>query len=634
MRRYGFRARSQDGPNDGADAPRPATREPERRTGGDPSRQDLDGSGNAFAPLAAPEQAWAAPLGVEGLAGAASAREQILWLQRTRGNQYTQGLLRGQEGSTLAPDEIDLGTADHDVDAPILIHRHSSWEHALLGDTPPSRLGAAVASPEDRAHVLAREWSRLQFFSGGASRDPRGSFADYRWIQLRASELWVTYGELNALADYLPNPEAIDSQDRTIMVPVLQRMRQTMLGSLSDFAGFPGGTMLGAAKHGMDFVPGLGAVAELKALDAATEALGPDQYSGLLARNACHFAPFSWQRWILYHEEAREHALAYNGGMCREAPIEHVDTSIDEDLRQAWLKNGYGDHFLQDSFAAGHLVNKTLVMQWFAEYLLNMPWIARPWKGVPSGSELEAMTEAEQPGIAGRGLYDIEPGEATSSEDRRTGTSATDPQSARERETREGRIGGSGVRATSEETREEAYRTYLDLLNTSYLQLAAGKTHDWFNEHGLWVSNDRGDRLRVGGDDTMLSESDPIGAEVAAEAAHRSQQAILDLLKDGATDITVDSMLELVPKYVYPDTDDPGDPIPLEEWQDTVLRDLCFRRIFPSIVTSASGDIVRTFGDTMIDAGISPDHAEMLREEAERDAEAWDDIGSAAWGGA
>jgi hypothetical protein len=36
-----------------------------------------------------------------------------------------------------------------------------------------------------------------------------------------------------------------------------------------------------------------------------------------------------------------------------------VDTGQDEHLRQAWINNGCGDHVLQDSFAAGHLINKT-----------------------------------------------------------------------------------------------------------------------------------------------------------------------------------------------------------------------------------------------------------------------------------
>jgi hypothetical protein len=33
------------------------------------------------------------------------------------------------------------------------------------------------------------------------------------------------------------------------------------------------------------------------------------------------------------------------------------------------LQNAFGEHYLQDSFAAGHLIDKTKIMQWFVEYL-------------------------------------------------------------------------------------------------------------------------------------------------------------------------------------------------------------------------------------------------------------------------
>ena len=31
-----------------------------------------------------------------------------------------------------------------------------------------------------------------------------------------------------------------------------------------------------------------------------------NHYRGLLARNACHFAPFAWQRWRQAHTAARD----------------------------------------------------------------------------------------------------------------------------------------------------------------------------------------------------------------------------------------------------------------------------------------------------------------------------------------
>jgi hypothetical protein len=88
--------------------------------------------------------------------------------------------------------------------------------------------------------------------------------------------------------------------------------------------------------------------------DELTSGLGPtgiDHYSGILARNACHFAPYTWYRWQTSHLIARDYAERY------------FTTKNDESRRLAWLYHGYADHFLQDSFAAGHLINKTLVIR-------------------------------------------------------------------------------------------------------------------------------------------------------------------------------------------------------------------------------------------------------------------------------
>jgi hypothetical protein len=533
----------------------------------------------------------AAPLDAtdRGLVG--NGPESVLGLQRIVGNAAV---------TTMIERRRQTGPADP------VIRRHSSWEHALLGDTPPDKLGEATVPGRSRGHVLSQEWSRLMKFSRDPDRDPRALHPDVRWIKLKGSGLWVSYGELNALADYLPDPTTIDTLPHDEMVPVLQRMRESMLASLKKFIGFPGGAMKGSATSGLDFVPGMGAAGEVSALDDATKQLGINRYAGLLARNACHFAPFSWERWAYFQNQAREEAMLYNKGRCMAKPIKDVGTEENEHLRKAWLNNGYGDHFLQDSFAAGHLVNKTLVMQWFAEYIKNIPWIARPIVGVPGWDTLNAMTEANQPGIAGRHLYGRGPTTATSDQNRTQGNWATDPQSAQERDTKEGRMAGSGVVATGSRTKEENYQAYLEMLNSSYLQLAAGATHDYFNERGLWVVNKRGDTLRVGGDDTMLSKSGALGAQVAGEAAHLSQKAIKELLENGATAITVEQIFELVPQEVYLDTD-PSKKLPLSQWQDDVVKQICWTKIFPDLATSLKGEAVRMASPKMVSGGISPD---------------------------
>ena len=46
---------------------------------------------------------------------------------------------------------------------------------------------------------------------------------------------------------------------------------------------------------------------EIDGLEEAVRALpAPERYLSVLARNACHFAPFSWYRWQSFHLRARQ----------------------------------------------------------------------------------------------------------------------------------------------------------------------------------------------------------------------------------------------------------------------------------------------------------------------------------------
>ena len=111
----------------------------------------------------------------------------------------------------------------------------------------------------------------------------------------------------------------------------------------------------------------------------------------MLARNSGHFAPFSWYRWHAFHLAARELIArsATETGAEREALRLRART---------WA--GYADHFLQDSFAAGHLINKTLVIQWYIE------WLAASGVSYPGRDVLDTLTAARQPPLHGPGLYD------------------------------------------------------------------------------------------------------------------------------------------------------------------------------------------------------------------------------------
>ncbi|GAB3429473.1 hypothetical protein [Flindersiella endophytica] len=531
----------------------------------------------------------------------------ILRLQRTAGN-IAVSRLAGEKRPT--------------------IQRHSSWEHVLLGDTPPGKLGDATVTAEARKHVLYKEWQRAIFFQNDPARDPRSAFPEVRWVQLKGSGLWVSYGELNALADYLPGPDVYDTLSKAELVPVLQRMRSGVREKAGGEFGLRGKAMAGMSTSWLDFVSD--AAGEVKALDNATEQLGTDRYTGLVARNACHFAPFSWQRWAHHHTEARAAALAHNQSRKDTVPVKDIPKDAEDHLRTAWLTNGYGDHFLQDSFAAGHLANKTLVMQWWLDYLnandrrFNDPAPhlrgtrgapGPPVSGLPDDDVRRRMGSREQPGVAGRELYNTPITDVGSAGgDRELGDTVTDPQTAQERESYSGRVAGSGVDGSGfvgesyEDARQRNYQAYLRFLNSAVLQAGAGAAHDYLNERGLTVTNKRGDTMWIGGDDTLLSKSGPVGARIAGEASELSRKAIEEILDKGETEISVEQIFELVPTSVVVDDAKGGfRTVGLENWQDEVLHQLCLTTIFPELLHSTKLSIIGDFSPEMVEGGISGD---------------------------
>lgn len=501
----------------------------------------------------------------------------------------------------------------HRSESAVAIQRHASFEHALMGDADPKAIGDAPVSQKNRQHVLSEQYRQTTFFLSDATRDPRPYYPNVRWIQLRGSKLWVSYGELNALADYLPDSNQVDSMQAREMIPIIQRMRSIMSAQVVRLP-FAGEASAGNWEA-------ISAVRDEKAMDAATSGLGANRYFGLVARNACHFAPFSWHRWAHFHNEATEHAQAYHRGIEAVRPAKDLDTESPEQLRQAWLKNGYGDHFLQDSFAAGHLVNKTLVMQWFVEFLNGMAskwwdllgpivWYGfdntKPWYGMPSTEIMQNMGTASQSGIAGRHLYGNPPSSTmTATHDRISGDEATDPQSAQERWSPEGRLKGSGVQATLRQTKAQNYQTYLSFLNSTFIQMAAGAVHDHFNKEGMSVANERGDSFNVGGDDTLLTQSGPVGAHLAAEASSMSRKAIDETSKTGSTDNTVERIWALVPTYIWTNEKKDGwKKLSLADWHDEVLKGLCWKSIFPDVVDSFQSKSVRGLNPTLSEAGL------------------------------
>jgi hypothetical protein len=507
------------------------------------------------------------------------------------------------------------------VAAGAAVHRHNSYEHQLLGDTRPADVAhAKVLDPDVNdawRHLVEDEYARVTFFTAGAERDPRNDFPQTRWIQLGASRLWASSGELSAFGDYLPNPDAIDSLPATTLIPILQRMRQEIARAIHDklTGGTEGMTSEDAAAAVRErnrqtrFAGAVGndnahllpeSAQSIQDLDSASSSLGPNRQKGLLARNACHFAPFSWERWALYHNEARALAAEAHRTGHTESPLSmrrNPDGMSDAE-RKAWVNNGYSNHFLQDSFAAGHLINKTLVMQWFVAYNSKLGFADRPHFGVPD--EANGMTPAKQPDLADRRAYDHTRLDVTATQDHSAGAVVTDPQTTLERTTGEGRLAGSGLRSTDPEPAKE-YAQYAEFLDSAYLNLAANDIHDYFNERGLKVANRAGNEFVVGGDGTLLLE-DESAIEVTLRADSLADQAVHDLITTGTTAIGVDDIFRLFPSTVVVE----GKPYPLQDWNDEIMRQICETEIFPKMADNWSYKGVRAFGRKLVDAPGQP----------------------------
>jgi hypothetical protein len=442
-----------------------------------------------------------------------------------------------------------------------------SWEHSLLGDLDPALVRAAAdgdCRPVDSYRDLLGELGRAPRQVDAARL--HGSHPELDAVRLPGSGLVVTVGELNVLPDYLGRPEEIEAAPLRFVGPLIQSVRSwgiTELGRSARHRAWPPRLLPGAMRY-----PRLGPLAETAEISAVTvlgKRLGfapASWYASVLARNASHFAPFSWYRWHAFHLMAR--AL-----IARSAA---ADGREREALRRrARIYAGYADHFLQDSFAAGHLINKTLVIQWYIE------WLAAAGVSYPYRDVLDALTVARQPLLHGPGHYDRAAarlgGGTAGRDDGRAGAvpgPPWDPQDVADAPTLETRIAASGVTGDTGAERRAAYAAYLTMLGSGTVQLAVKVAHEYLNKHSLVVSaGPDGPRFRMYGDHTLLKS--PEGALRTARAAVASRQAITELLRDGETCVDSWEIFGSFPDHV----EQGGRMVSLPEWHREGLRDLC-----------------------------------------------------------
>lgn len=358
-----------------------------------------------------------------------------------------------------------------DVD-PATLEVMASGRDAAAGKKPTVAANGRPISVMTVLHALDQEISRVQYFQNSAptgaraadkakladldassrkeaitGKSPRETAAlfqqiddtqwDIRLVSVPLSDdttAVVTYGEMNTMADFYGSPEEMKLTPPGNFRSIVAGIREESLRKLmrlrnqigdagvhkydpdSDdhrFAGSIGNT-------GKSSIIGGDTKGELRLMGKGTatgKAKVPGQeetsYTAGLGRNACHFAPQSWHAWAEYHEKAMTRALASK--IKRDAG--DVD-GADADANEALLLNGFGDHFLEDSFAAGHLINKTLIMQWFVKWVDAHPLKSQQTRD-KNWRKSQAMAYA-QPGLAGRGLYSAPVGP----------TRASDPQTA------------------------------------------------------------------------------------------------------------------------------------------------------------------------------------------------------------
>jgi hypothetical protein len=210
------------------------------------------------------------------------------------------------------------------------------------------------------------------------------------WIPtLNDTAVLCSYAELNTLPDMFGDIKDLELQPPEAIIRMLQGVRMRSYLELEKMYYEIGGKrehLKGrpqnpSFKDAIGFTGKQGGLKAIPEYEKATKIDGkftPANASAALARNACHFAPATWQVWADHHDAARDAAyeayLLSQKGTRVNNPFE--DPKTEDDVKdqayltnKALLLNGFGDHFLQDAFAAGHLIDKTRVMQWFFEWV-------------------------------------------------------------------------------------------------------------------------------------------------------------------------------------------------------------------------------------------------------------------------
>jgi hypothetical protein len=543
-----------------------------------------------------------------------------------------------------APD-AHLHPQRHPADGHHVVQRHSSWEHRLLGDVNPATLqvitnanqwegrpwyerlltaGKTRLERQAAVHALQQQLDNLKQFDASPPSPSTRSWRGLTLVKISCvgGDEVATYGEVNTLADYFGSLTQLQAAKKELVHAILQTVRKDSWEKLHGVLG-----RLDPAVARGEREPTFSGAVDTSAQAAGymdvriqhlTERLGQrasQRYMSNVSRNACHFAPQSWYKWKEYHEQAEKKALAAHSAKVEAAKkgntsLTHAAEGIAND---ALLANGFGDHYLEDSYAAGHLINKTLIMQWFVDWAgrngpsskATAPGGGGPGGGGPGGApsgpdaspgalflkdwdKIKRMRSSLQPGIAGIKLYSKDPA-----------LEANDPQTAEDEPTPAAQMARTGLRGPDQ---AQDYAGYLAMLDNAAIQKAAGLLHDKFCREGLVVMAGGTPVGKVFGDEHMIEGGTGVG--FSAETARQSRQRISDLATSGSSSISVAGIMARFPDRVSLKG---AAPITLEEWHTGgKLRALCESEIFPQVDIAFLGSSSVAMGGT-VHEGMTPE---------------------------
>lgn len=327
-----------------------------------------------------------------------------------------------------------------------------------------------VAARRDEAGDTIRRYMSGEHSQFGAKKGEKETIIDIKGVKF-------TYGEVIALGDLFKDPDAIQKAPKD----KLQTLQKLIHEEQLFYEQKPGGRKPTS-----------------KEWDDATGG----QYLDLAADNTIHFSGENLQTWEKYHRQALK--LARKGKM-----------------DEARLTNAFGDHFLTDAFAAGHLIAKKPVMKQ-AEKNVE--------KGTNSADFAKAVATRMLASVKGNDLmrYEVNP---------HVFRTKWEPMSV------------SALAEVIEIIRKHK--------SDEYFSTFAKMVHDRLNEDiigqyggvpGIEVENDRGDKWRLPGDETLDKSPKTLQLVQETVAQSRRNLELVQSQKDLKFDQVVSYVLAYVPR--------------------------------------------------------------------------------------